>query len=386
MSTLEDNEALVLLGARHAEVQQKPVLPLRSEDVLVKVAAVGVCATDVELFDGTMGYFAVGLATWPLVPGHEWAGEIVALGEDAPSHLKVGQRVVGEHASKCRSGVKVEASCGFCSVKPGGFLRCPKRRETGFLKREGAFQKKMQFPAEQLHVLPDTVPWHQAVLAEPLSTAHKAVRLALGKPATRVVVIGDGPIGLLVVQILRWRGMHVAGLLGTNPTRLATARECGAQEVCNVDNESLSDFLKKIGEPEVVIEAAGHPKAVQTALECISPGGRVVLMGLSGNKLSQICADDIVLKQITIVGSLASEPEDWAAVTKMLASGAVRNIVTHSLPGLRCYGEAIEKVRKPPESMIKLIVHPQAEDSDEAAQYPKRARSAATTMDSLGGA
>ncbi|CAK8992860.1 2-deoxy-scyllo-inosamine dehydrogenase (DOIA dehydrogenase) [Durusdinium trenchii] len=135
-------------------------------------------AKDVELFDGTMGYYHSGLSRFPLVPGHEWAGEVLELGPRVPEHLRVGQRVVGEHCTGCEPiEEEISARCRIC-CRPGGLLRCPRRKETGFFGREGAFQTVLRFPARQLHVLPPETPWDLAVLAEPLATACKAVRLA----------------------------------------------------------------------------------------------------------------------------------------------------------------------------------------------------------------
>lgn len=90
------------------------------------------------------------------------------------------------------------------------------------------------------------------------------------------------------------------------------------------------------------------------SLRVVAPGGRVVLLGLSGNKLSEVRADDIVLRQLHVRGSLSSEPEDWKAAVEMLSGGAVQSIVTHKLCGLDKYREAISLVQEPPDGMLKL--------------------------------
>ncbi|CAE8591884.1 unnamed protein product [Polarella glacialis] len=192
-------------------------------------------------------------------------------------------------------------------------------------------------------------------------------------------------MGLLVVQVLRWKGARVACVIGASASRLARAKELGAEAVWNVAEQGTEGLWKaledELGElPPVAIEAAGHPSAMPTALGCVRPSGRVVLLGLSGNQLSEICMDDIVLKQLMVRGSLSSEPQDWRAVVQMLSSGAVQSIVTHTLRGLDKYVEAIEQVRKPPEGMLKLALLPNAEsaDADAEAETPhgKRARHA----------
>jgi len=365
------------MGPGQFEVSTRPeTRSCKPGEALIEVAAVGVCATDVELFEGTMGYYEAGLASWPLVPGHEWSGRIAALGRDCPSDLAVGQRVVGEHATGCQAleaPVAADAKpkvalarigCARCTQR-GGFLRCPQRAETGFFRRSGALQTFMRFPAAQLHMLPDSVPWDLAALAEPLATALKAVRLAglsaaprPGQPALRAVVVGDGPVALLVLQALRWRQCQVACVVGANASRLRRASELGADSVWDISQrgtDELATSLEKTGElPSVVIEAAGTPSAVALSIKLAAPGGHVVLLGLSGNGVSGIRADDIVLKQLVVRGSLASEPEDWQVAAEMLSRGAVQSVVTHKLEGLDRYGEAIRLVKDPPCGMLKL--------------------------------
>ncbi|CAL1164475.1 unnamed protein product [Cladocopium goreaui] len=365
-----ETDVVTIPGPKLVELRRQPVKTLGFGEALVAVKAVGVCATDVELFDGTMGYYHSGLSTVPLVPGHEWAGEILKLGPAAPSHLHVGQRVIGEHCTGCYPQTSAETQTTRCKIccQPGGLLRCPQRKETGFFGREGAFQTVMRFPAWQLHVLPPGTPWELAVLAEPLATACKAVRLAnLNKnPEPKngiqpwVVVVGDGAVGLLLLQVLRVRErVPRVCLVGAQPTRLKQAEALGAELAWNV-RESPSDLHAALADapPSLVLEAAGTPEAVKLAVSLVAPGGTVILLGLSGNKLAELCTDDVVLRQLTLRGSLSSEPEDWQAVQEILAAGKLSSVVTHAFEGLEKYQEAIENVRQPPDGMIKVIVTP----------------------------
>eukprot|EP00438_Fugacium_kawagutii_P023764 Skav213325 [mRNA] locus=scaffold3340:104371:107538:+ [translate_table: standard] len=166
--------------------------------------------------------------------------------------------------------------------------------------------KVMRFPAWQLHVLPPDTPWTLAVLAEPLATACKAVRLANlhhwpkngTEPAPWVVVVGDGAVGLLLLQVLRARqpSAHVC-LVGAQPSRLKRAKELGAEMVCDIAD--LHD-LRGLA-PQLVLEAAG------------APPGRAPYATAEGAAVRgpELCTDDVVLRQLTLRGSLSSEPEDW---------------------------------------------------------------------------
>lgn len=373
--------AVVLTGPSKVELQIRAPYICERDEALVKIMAVGVCATDVEIFEGTLGYFASGIAHWPMVPGHEWAGEIVALGSSAPPHLSVGNRVVGEHGLGCawesspdsdapsKPGFLKRAfargSCAVCCDSTSGFLRCPQRVETGVARRDGAFQTFMLYPAAQLLVLPDTVPWDMAALAEPLATVFKGVRrLGLRErgASTLCAVVGDGPIGLLALQVLRQVGARVVVVAGASRTRLARAEAFGAELTWDVSAQSalgLREELKRRGAlPGAVLEVAGHPSAVPLACDIVQPGGRVVLLGLSGGKVSEMIPDDIVLKEVELHGSLSSEPEDWQSAVEMISHGGLENIVTHTLIGLERYEEALGMVRSPPDGMLKLQLLP----------------------------
>ncbi|CAK9067157.1 unnamed protein product [Durusdinium trenchii] len=345
-------DVVTITGPKVVELRRCRAAPCGDGEALVAIKAVGVCATDVELFDGTMGYYHSGLSRFPLVPGHEWAGEVLELGPRVPEHLRVGQRVVGEHCTGCEPiEEEISARCRIC-CRPGGLLRCPRRKETGFFGREGAFQTVLRFPARQLHVLPPETPWDLAVLAEPLATACKAVRLAdLAKvDNSRVVVVGDGAVGLLLLQLLLTSSaqrLRVA-LLGAQAARLQRAQALGAELAWDVAVPGVQTALTEEGElPSLVFEAAGTPSAVKLAVSVCAPGGTVVLLGLSGNLPVELCTDKVVLRQLTLRGSLSSEPEDWLRVREILSLGCLTSVVTHVFEGLQAYETAIEHVRRP---------------------------------------
>jgi len=175
-------------------------------------------------------------------------------------------------------------------------------------------------------------------------------------------------------------------VVGATASRLARASKLGAERVWDITERGTDGLVALLeetgGPPSVVIEAAGTPSAVALSIKLVASGGRVVLLGLSGNRVSELRADDIVLRQLTVQGSLSSEPEDWEAAAEMLAGGAVQSIVTHRLRGLSEYGEAIRLVKSPPQGMLKLQLllgedgNLQAADDAAVDQSPhgKRAR------------
>ena len=169
-----------------------PPDPLGPDDA-ASLLATGICGTDVEIFHGTMPYYTGGMASYPVVPGHEWVGEVVEAGPGVTS-FKAGDRVVGECSVGCMT-------CTTCIA--GDYHRCPHRTETGILNRNGGFAEFITFPSLFLHQISPSVPIESAAMVEPAAVAFNGVRRAEVSPHDEVVVFGDGPIGLLVAMMAR---------------------------------------------------------------------------------------------------------------------------------------------------------------------------------------
>eukprot|EP01116_Phalansterium_solitarium_P021881 TRINITY_DN700_c0_g1_i1.p1 TRINITY_DN700_c0_g1~~TRINITY_DN700_c0_g1_i1.p1 ORF type:complete len:252 (+),score=30.32 TRINITY_DN700_c0_g1_i1:35-757(+) len=182
-------KAIVISGAHTISLQEIPIPSPQDHEVLIKVKAVGICGTDLEVLEGSMGYFTAGKAEFPVVPGHEWSGEVVSAGSKVQD-FAVGDRVVGETAVPCWS-------CDYCAS--GRYTRCATRTETGIMHRQGACAEFIAFPARSLHRVADSVPFRTAALIEPSAVAVNAVKNSV-QPGEFVVVLGDGPIALLVLQ------------------------------------------------------------------------------------------------------------------------------------------------------------------------------------------
>jgi L-iditol 2-dehydrogenase len=320
--------------------------------VLVQVLATGICGTDVEIFDGTMPYFTAGLARYPVVPGHEWVGEVLECGDGALAFAP-GDRVVGE----CSVG------CMRCAVCLGGnYHRCPNRTETGILNRRGGFAERIEFPALFLHRISKAVPISAAALVEPAAVAFNGVRLAGVTPRDDVAIFGDGPIGLLLLQMALAFGARRVSVVGATPHRLELAERLGASAALDVGKGRISARLAEIGGgslPSVVIEATGNPAAVIEAVAATAPGGRLVLQGLfAGRKADGIDLDRIVTADISLRGALGS-PGVWPDVIALIESGRVdpAALVSASLP-LAQFERGIDMVKA--RTAVKIVVEPAA--------------------------
>lgn len=319
-------------------------------DVRIQVLGSGICATDVEIFEGDMVYFTRGMASWPVIPGHEWVGKILEVGQGVTG-FEAGMHVVGE----------VSLGCALCaSCKSGHYHRCPARSETGILNRQGSFAQIIHHPALYLHQIASCVPVAAAALVEPTAVAFNGVLRAKVSPQDFVVVFGDGPIGLLLLQVAQAFGARKVALVGASDHRLAKARQLDADWVIDARTDDVIDVLMQAGSgvlPSVALEATGKPVAAHTALHCVSPGGRVVFQGLfAGQPLPNLDLDQIVINDLTVLGALGS-PNIWPDVIALIESGKVdpAAIVSDELP-LEQFSKGLEKARTG--TGIKVLIKP----------------------------
>jgi 2-desacetyl-2-hydroxyethyl bacteriochlorophyllide A dehydrogenase len=342
--------AIVIEGPGRAGLREMPSAAPGPGEVRLRPLAVGICGTDVEILDGTMPYFTSGMAAYPVIPGHEWVGEIESLGPGVTGFAP-GDRVVGECSVGCMR-------CALC--RSGNYHRCLSRTETGILNRNGGFAEFLTFPAAFLHRISPSLPVETAALVEPAAVAFNGVRHAAVSPREDVAVIGDGPIGLLVLQVALAFGARTVTVIGGTPARLALAARIGATATVNVaEAASPAEAVREAAGalPSVVIEATGNPAAVQTAIATVAPGGRIVLLGIfAGQKGRDIDLDRIVTGDISLRGALGS-PGVWPDVIALIEAGRIDPglIVSEVLP-LAGFGEGIGKVKA--RAGVKIVVRP----------------------------
>ncbi|SMX29307.1 2-deoxy-scyllo-inosamine dehydrogenase [Pelagimonas phthalicica] len=317
-------KAIRIHGAGDVRLEEIELADPEPGEVLIRVRATGICGTDVEILDGTMAYFTRGMAQYPVVPGHEWVGEVASLGA-AVSGFEVGDHVVGECC----------VSCGTCDLcKSGNYHRCLSRTETGILNRDGAFAEYMLFPAAFLHKISKQVDLRAAAMVEPTAIAFNGVKAGQVTPRDKLAIYGDGPIGLLLLLVAKEFGAKRIAVIGATPDRLALAAKLGADLVIDAFNQDVAAELSQhFGQPDVSIETTGVPDAASTAIVNTVPGGRVVLQGLfGGRKLNDFDLDQIVINDLSVKGALGS-PGIWPDVISLIEQGRIDPlpIATHSI-------------------------------------------------------
>ena len=273
---------------------------------LVRVAALGICGTDVHLFTGSSSYIAQGLTSYPFRPGHEFCGEVVAVAPGV-SGIGVGDRVVGQPFLPCK----------VCRVCMRGALNlCPYREEQGVRgAAPGAAAQFVRVPAENLAKVPDSVPASEALLAESSVTVLNSIISGGVQPGTRVAVIGSGAIGLLATQLASHMGAKV-DTVGIDAGLKLALDECGAAAVYSPSEVPHDSY-------DVVIEAAGAPSSLGLALRIAAPGGTVTQTSIPGGISTEVDASLMVSKGLTIVGVLGGIPFLQSAID-LIAAGHLR--------------------------------------------------------------
>jgi L-iditol 2-dehydrogenase len=336
-------QALVVSGpGRHALVDHQ--LPAAGPgDLTLAPLAVGLCATDLELLDGTMVYLRNGRTRLPLVPGHEWVARVLDPG-GPDSGFTVGDLVVGECSIGCDD-------CEVCAA--GAYHQCVRRTETGVMNRDGALAEQLRFPARSAHAVRPDVAVEDAVFAEPTAVALRAVLRSGAGRGARVLVVGGGTLGWLAAALyLDLLDAEVAALEPDvdRMARLETlgVRRAGADEVF-----------------DVVLEASGVPGGVREALERLAPGGHLVVISLTGADSVPVDLDRVVVNDQVVLGSLGS-PGVWAQAMDLLGRGRVRPsaLVTHRF-SLDAVDEAVATMVDRSPGTGKVLVLPQQPGADE---------------------
>mgnify|MGYP000182647648 CR=1 FL=1 len=313
-------------------------------EVKVLVKATGICGTDLY------GYSAV---KPPVVLGHETAGEVVEVGEGV-KRLRVGDRVTTETTAY------VCGKCRFC--QSGNYNLCPERRGLGS-KVNGAFAKYFVIREKSVHRLPSNVDFLSGALTEPLACAIHAVT-EQGKISSGdvVLVIGPGPLGLLVGQVAKTQGARViiCGLTG-DEERLALAKGLGVDFALNLQIMDISRFIEEVTDgygADAVFECAGAPSAVELGLKLVRKRGKYIQAGILRQPVKLNLDDVLFGREINLIGSHTQRPSSWTKALRLMREEKVnlKSLVTHQFPLTEWEkGFKIAKER----NSIKVILYPE---------------------------
>jgi L-iditol 2-dehydrogenase len=331
-------KALRLHGPHDLRLADEPVPEPAAGEALLRVTAVGLCGSDRHwLEEGRIGDSVL---AHPLVLGHEFAG-VVESGPRAGERVAVDPAVPCEACAPCRAGMP---------------HLCPATRFAGTGATDGALRPLLAWPEHLLHALPDSLSDAEGAVLEPLGVALHAVDLGHVRPGAGAGVFGCGPIGLLIVELLRLIGAAEIVASDPLPYRRAAADAFGATRVLAPDEPLAAPTGD--GGLEVAFEVAGDDGALAAAIDAVRPGGRVVLVGIPSGDRTQFTASTARRKGLTLLLCRRMHPADLPRAIRLAAEGrlSLADLVTerHPLDRWQDAFEALSECRG-----LKTIVEPQ---------------------------
>ncbi len=347
-------QALVVLEPNHFEIQEVPTPTPGANEVLAHVRAVSICGTDVHLVRGDYpGFWPV---SFPFIPGHEWAGEIVKLGPGAERYgWKLGDRVAGTSHD----------ACGVCQkCVEGHYNLCENYGVEGLHRQyghnyQGADATYVVHGIKCIFKLPDALSFEDGALIDPASIALHVANRGRVAPGDTVAITGGGAIGLLSGDAALARGAGRIIVCERNAARLAKAASLGFETVDTSDGDPVAVVRAMTGGlgADVVLECAGVPVAVQWALGMLRRGGRCAAVGIPTQGV-EIPMQKLVLDELELVGCRASAGE-MLRVMPLVEQGRIRirEVATHRF-SLSEYGKALDTFNDPKSGAIKIVMVP----------------------------
>jgi 2-desacetyl-2-hydroxyethyl bacteriochlorophyllide A dehydrogenase len=311
-------KAVVFPKSGMVEVQNVSDPVAGADDVVVAVKSCGICGTDLHIFRNEY------MSTFPLIPGHEFHGEVIEVGNAATS-LHIGDRVVIDPNLYC-------GKCNRCRNEQPN--QCLNLKSVG-VTRDGGFAQYVSVPERACYRLPDTMTDTQAAFVEPVACVVYALRRLHVNPAARVLILGAGPMGLLLVQALRHTGASLIAVTEKQPHRLILAQSMGANAAVVADADQTR-HLKDLSSDgfDVVIDATGVPAVIEGAFQYLRPRGQYLQFGVApiGAKIT-LSPYDLFRNDWTIIGSFALAYAFQAAID-WLNYGVidVSGLVSHTVP------------------------------------------------------
>lgn len=297
--------AAVLRAPREICIEEVPDPIPGPGEVLIRVRACGVCGSDLHFYTGDRE------VPYPRVLGHEFAGEVVAVGENV-SDISPGERVTAEPNFSC-------GSCYYCCA---GLPNLCLNRVGLAVNVDGSFAELVKVPAPFVWKLPDEVSYRQGAMVEPLMVAWHAVRRGGVSIGDRVAVLGCGTIGLLAVMVAAAAGAEVYAV-DIVPRKLMLARQVGARAAFNGREVDAVEGIRRATDglgADVVFETAGVATTVEQSLDVARQAGRVVLVGLS-TQPARLVPISVARREVQIIGSFIYYAGEFATGIRLIESG-----------------------------------------------------------------
>jgi threonine dehydrogenase-like Zn-dependent dehydrogenase len=355
----ETMRAVVAYAPGDYRFETVPVPRAGADEIIVKVEACGICAGDIKAYVGAESFWGgAGQPPYikaPMIPGHEFLGHVVEMGENVAKKgsVKLGDRLISEQIVPCWD-------CRFC--KSGQYWMCEKHDVYGFQNNvNGGFAEYMRYPKEGInHQVPQDLPIEKAILIEPYACSAWCVKRANIQWDDVVVLAGAGTLGLGMVGAAKLHSPKKLVVMDTKPDRLELAKKFGADLVLNPLNDDVVKIVKEMTNGygcDIFIEATGHPNAVVQGLQMIRKLGRFVEFSVFSHDVTVDWSIISDRKQLDILG-VHLAPYCYPFVIDAIGDGRLptEGVVTHRLP-LEEYEKGIAMMKKGDKS-LKILLEP----------------------------
>ncbi len=345
---METMKALVFRGVGCIEMDEIPIPKVTEpDDVLLRVSSVGICGSDIKILEGKHHFKE------NTVLGHEFCGTVVEIGSNV-KHLKLGDRV----------SIDNNIRCGFCSFcRMGMSSQCVDIKYNAIgVMRNGGYAEYCLVPEKQCFVLPDEIDDILATQVETLATVVNGMNTLLMLPYDYVMILGFGPIGYLFAQLAKNIAAKVA-VTEIDPFRISVAKECGL----TVWNPNEVDVVEKITEftygrkADIVIEATGN--ALETALNCVTPGGKVLPFGMDSSIKATVVPNEITRWATKILGLYLGQNTMVPAIRiyqekRLNMEPFFTKVIplSEGLSAFDCLGLDLSTLQHKPKSAMKIVM------------------------------
>lgn len=337
-------KSLQVSGPQQVAVVELPRPDLAPDQVRVRVHRVGVCGTDISLLAGKLPF-----ARYPIVPGHELAGEVLEAGPR--SAFSAGERVTANPLQHC-------GHCAACEA--GNIQYCQDVAVLGVVKRDGAFAEEVVLDDSMVRALAPDLSYDDGAMAEPVVIAERTVRRGPVRPGEAVAVLGAGNIGLLLIQVARLAGAAKVMVTDVLEYRLSMARQLGVDLALNVGTDDLVAVSQDtFGGLDVVIDGVGTAETLSQSIEICKPGGRIVVYGVPTPGDMAVPVLDAFRKDLTIHTSRLY-PRSYEAGLELIRGGQLdlESLITTRV-SLAGAPQALGDLGEKRGDILKIIIHPQ---------------------------
>lgn len=334
-------KAVVFESPNKVEIIDVPDPVIKENEVLIKVKASGVCGTDVHIYEGDF------IGTYPIIPGHEFSGEVIAIGKDVKS-VKIGDKIAVDPCIFCRK-------CSFCRENHENFCRHLKAYGVHL---SGGFAEMASIKEENVYLI-DGLSYIEGAFVEPVGCCIHGIKQVGVNIGDHVLIFGSGPIGLILMQLCKNYGSASITVVDVFSDKLNIAKKLGATNTI-ISDSNLTENLKNINEEgfQVVIDATGSPSVVQGMFSYVRDKGRLLFFGVCPQKSKiEISPYEIYKRELKIFGTFSLLHTAIPAID-MIREGKinVEALVSHYFP-LDDFQKVLNKMLKRSGSM-KIIIEP----------------------------